>query len=87
MHPSTVISRLTGIYSVSKSPDDVQQDDEANYFARGLLMPAELVQKELDKLGGLLNDYVLVVDHLADTFGVDPALMAMRLVEIGAEVE
>jgi Zn-dependent peptidase ImmA (M78 family) len=56
-----------------------KQDAEANHFAMCLLMPKNLVFKEVQKMGGidLCDDAPL--KELAKKFGVSVAMMAVRL--------
>lgn len=58
------------------------EDTEANYFAMCLLMPAEVVKKEVRAMGGvdLANDDNLRA--LARRFGVSMTAMAMRIAQL-----
>ena len=60
------------------------EDREANLFAIALLMPEELVRKEVAKLKRPLDlsDDNCGVKELAKKFGVSITLMAMRLGEL-----
>jgi Zn-dependent peptidase ImmA (M78 family) len=60
------------------------EDREANLFAIALLMPEELVRKEVAKLKQPLDlsDDNKGVKQLAQKFGVSITLMAMRLGEL-----
>lgn len=71
-------------YFYTKECQCSRQEKEANYFARCLLMPADLVRKEIEKMGGvsMLND--LHIHLLAVKFQVNDSLMAHRIGEIDA---
>lgn len=67
--------------------NDPQMEAEANYFAFCLLMPEDLVRKELQKLKttDLCDDRFIVA--LARKFAVPVGIMAIRLGQLGmAEV-
>lgn len=56
-------------------------EDEANYFAMCLLMPAHLVKQEVKKIKlDLTSDEPL--KHLAKTFDVSMTAMALRLAQL-----
>jgi Zn-dependent peptidase ImmA (M78 family) len=59
-----------------------RQEEEANYFARCLLMPESLMRAELEKRPhfDLANDKMLV--ELARLFQVPVAVMVIRLKEL-----
>ena len=57
---------------------------EANHFAASLLMPKEILNKEIDKLKNsrkYLSEYD--VHELAETFGVSAISMSIRLSRLG----
>jgi Zn-dependent peptidase ImmA (M78 family) len=66
-------------------------DIEADLFARCLLMPEDLVRKQLEKRAkaatlaaiDLCDDDCLVVNKLAKDFQVSYAMMIIRLQELG----
>lgn len=63
-----------------KSESSVEEEKEANYFAMCLLMPEELVRREVSKMGGnfdLEDDKAMRA--LANKFGVSIAVMTIRL--------
>ena len=50
---------------------DIQEEKEANYFAMCLLMPEELVRKEVKRMGGNIDiGDDKTMKKLADKFGV-----------------
>lgn len=55
-----------------------QQDLEANIFAAYLLIPANLLKKELDKMGGIDLTDDTKFDKLCKKFGVTHSCMAFR---------
>lgn len=58
-----------------------RRDQEAMQFAMALLMPRDMVKREVEKMGGveLLTDDIR---KLADTFQVTPEMMAMRIQQL-----
>lgn len=60
----------------------IQQEREANNFARALLMPIPLVKDAVSKLSPLDET---PLKTLSEAFGVDELLMAFRLSELGYE--
>ena len=59
-----------------------QMDQEANQFAMALLMPAELVKKELERMGGIDIEDDKAVAKIAKRFRVSNTVMAIRLGQI-----
>ena len=59
-----------------------QMDQKANQFAMALLMPAELVKHELERMGGIDIDDDKSVAALAKKFRVSNNIMAIRLGQI-----
>ena len=68
------------------TPEEQQVEDEANHFARELLMPEDLVRREVRKVGGidLLDDSDKRLAIVAARFGVSKTVLAFRLGEIYA---
>lgn len=66
------------------APQDANVEEEANAFARELLMPKRLVAKEIKKLGGLdlIDQRPKKLAVLARRFRVSEPLMAFRLGEL-----
>ena len=69
----------------SKSKKVSQEDEEANYFAMCLLMPADFVEAEIKKCGliDLTDERSPGLKKLARKFGVSEALMTIRLGQLG----
>lgn len=67
--------------------DDMEE--EANLFARCLLMPEPMLRAEVQKLvvsgevGDLLDDSNPSIPRLAKRFGVSTVVMTLRLQELG----
>lgn len=63
-------------------------EEEANLFARELLMPARFLRDEVKRLvaagevGDLLDDANPCIPRLAKRFGVTTVVMTMRLQEL-----
>ncbi len=64
------------------SPEEItiqqRQDLEANVFAAYLLIPAPMLKKELEKLGGIDLTDDTKFDKLCKKFGVTHSCMAFR---------
>lgn len=73
----TLVSRRSGRSSEGTDPMEV----EANQFAASLLMPRQLVEREIDRHRTLLTD--AVVSELAKAFDVSEQAMAIRLGTLG----
>lgn len=71
-----------GINVGGRQMNRVDMDQEANYFAMCLLMPRDLMQKELDKLGELDLCDDAAITQLARKFGVSMGMMALRIHQI-----
>lgn len=58
-------------------------ETEANYFAMHLLVPADRLRAELEKIGGvdLADDKATQLRKLARRFGVSETVMAFRIAE------
>lgn len=56
-----------------------QEEDEANQFAMALLMPEDLVRKEIKRMGGVDLCDDKQIKKLAAVFMVPVALMAIRI--------
>ena len=62
---------------------ELRQDEEANFFARCLLMPRPLVKEELEKLKKTkILDHQDLITRLAKKFNVEYNLMNFRLIEL-----
>ena len=62
--------------------NDPQQEKEANYFAMQLLVPTEMLKRELAKYDGVdLCEPGGVIEKLAKTFGVTTTIIAFRISE------
>ncbi len=61
----------------------LEKEEEANCFARHLLVPGNLLRAEVEKLGGveMADDSDGKVKKLAKRFGVSPTLIVFRLAE------
>jgi Zn-dependent peptidase ImmA (M78 family) len=59
------------------------EETQANQFAAALLMPAERVRKEVDKIRRVRRDANPDVESLALRFGVSSAAMQYRLINLG----
>lgn len=71
--------------NIDSSSGKYQQEIEANAFAADLLMPKDMLEKELDKFGEELTD--LDIYRLANRFGVSQQAMGLRLQNLGLIVE
>lgn len=58
------------------------KEREANAFAAELLMPAEIVKKEIQDMKGIDLHDPIAVGRLADRFGVSQAALTVRLVSL-----
>ena len=66
----------------SSSRGEDEKEVEANAFAAALLMPEELVEEELDRIGFDLGDEA-DVRELANKFNVSTQSMLFRLTNLG----
>lgn len=83
---STVFIDKTVYYrNVDSSSGKYQQEIEANAFAADLLMPRDMLEKELEKFGEELTD--MDIYRLANRFGVSQQAMELRLQNLGLIVE
>lgn len=57
-----------------------REEIEANAFAAALLMPADLLKQEIEKIGAEDDD---CVNQLARSFGVSTMAMSFRLINLG----
>lgn len=66
-------------------PSELKMEQEANLFARCLLMPEDLIRRELAERPYSIDliDGGPDLKRLAKRFEVSELMMAMRLVEIG----
>lgn len=62
---------------------NAEMDAEANYFAMCLLMPEDLLRREVQKLQPLDFSDDRKIKKLADKFKVPQACMLIRLGQIG----
>lgn len=58
------------------------QNEEANYFARCLLMPEKMVKEYMNSHDVCLMDS-FAMSEMARKFGVDQCILAYRLAELG----
>jgi len=68
--------------SVSSS-GSILKEREANSFAAALLMPKELVEKEISKIPNHEND---VINYISNKFGVSSQAMSFRLSNLGYDI-
>ena len=62
---------------------DLTEEKESNYFAMCLLMPEELVRKEIKRMGGNIDiGDDMDMKKLAVKFGVSITVMTLRLGQI-----
>ena len=61
----------------------VQDEREANAFAAALLMPASLIQQQLNLLGDSKYSQARIVSTLTGTFEVSEEAMHYRLLNLG----
>lgn len=76
--------RSTGLV-IRRDPNIVTPDEEkeANYFAMCLLMPEDLLNKEIKRMGGNFDiEDGKAIKRLADKFKVSVAVMTLRLGQI-----
>lgn len=57
-------------------------EEEANYFAMCLLMPANMVKDEIKKYGNIDLGDDKFLKHMAKTFDVSTTAMALRLTHL-----
>ena len=67
--------------NVDSTSGKYQQEIEANAFAADLLMPKDMLEKELEKFGEELTD--MDIYRLANRFGVSQQAMDLRLQNLG----
>jgi Zn-dependent peptidase ImmA (M78 family) len=68
----------------AKSAENLEEYEiDANKFAAALLMPEEMVSKELDQFTDWLDSDIDVLAILADTFKVSATAMGYRLQNLG----
>lgn len=67
---------------MKRTPEQEQREREANQFAMCLLMPEELVRKELKRMGGIDLADPNATKDLARRFQVSETMMAMRIGQI-----
>ena len=71
------------------SQDKDEMEEEANLFARCLLMPEHMLRDEVKRMvaaggvGDLLDDANKAISTLAKRFGVTTVVMTLRLQELG----
>jgi Zn-dependent peptidase ImmA (M78 family) len=69
------------IYS-NDSPEKQQMEQEANYFASAILMPSDLVRKEVDKTKLDLGSEK-AIEELSKVFEVSTTAMSIRISNLG----
>ena len=62
------------------------EETEANRFAAALLMPARSIREQLDDLDTLGSFSPATIKKMAQQFGVSPAAMEIRLVNLGLHI-